>query len=329
VRLCTLLLLAGLFAGPAVAQQDQVAAARRIADVASIALAEYAEGVVDGEVVAAEELNEAKLFLADALRTAEELEPEARTAALPYLQRIQTGVEALAPEAGLQVELEGLRRDLAAAVGAPLDPMPSRAPSLARGEALYEQYCASCHGDVGAGDGVVGVSLDPPPADLSDFAALRTVPPVESFRKINVGVAGTAMPGFTEQLDADQRWAVALYAATLRLPPQARAAGAGDLERRCVDCAVFVSGRGAGGSYGWGVRRPRVRVDGCLRACGRCGGGAGGRPPPRSGAHRRTDARGASGGCTCRSQGGPRGGRTARHRRVPGVRGYRERGEGA
>ena len=124
-RPLTLCLLAGLLAGPAVAQQDQVAVARRIADVASIALAEYAEGVVDGEVVAAEELSEAKLFLADALRTAEDLEPEARMATLPYLQRMQTGVEVLAPEAGLRVELAGLRRDLAAAVGAPLDPMPS------------------------------------------------------------------------------------------------------------------------------------------------------------------------------------------------------------
>ncbi len=241
VRCCTLFLLVGLLAGPAVAQQDQVAAARRIADVASIALAEYAEGVVDGEVVAAEELNEAKLFLTDALRTAEGLEPAARTAALSYLQRMQAGVEALAPEAGLQVELAGLRRDLAAAVGTPLDPMRSRAPSLARGGALYGQYCASCHGDRGAGDGVLGVSLDPPPADLSDFDALRSVPPVEFFRKINVGVAGTAMPGFSEQLDADDRWAVALYAAMLRHTPRARAEGAQELDRRCLDCAVFVS----------------------------------------------------------------------------------------
>jgi high-affinity iron transporter len=154
---------------------------------------------------------------------------------------MQTGVAALAPEAGLQVELAGLRHDLAAAVGAPLDPMPTKAPSLVQGEALYGQYCASCHGDRGAGDGVLGVSLDPPPADLSDFDVLRTVPPVEFFRKINVGVAGTAMPGFTEQLDADERWAVALYAATLRYPPHARTQGARELQRRCVDCAVFVS----------------------------------------------------------------------------------------
>lgn len=223
------------------AQQDQVAVARRIADVASIALAEYAEGVADGEVVAAEELNEAKLFLADALRTAEDLGPAARTAALPYLQRMRTGVEALAPEAGLRVELAGLRRDLAAAVGVPLDPMPSDAPSLVRGEGLYRRYCASCHGDAGAGDGALAAGLDPAAADLSDFAVLRTVPPVEFFRKINVGVAGTAMPGFTEQLDVDDRWAVALYAATLRHPPQARAEGARALERRCLDCAVFVS----------------------------------------------------------------------------------------
>ncbi|UCF40030.1 MAG: FTR1 family protein [Gemmatimonadota bacterium] len=241
VRLLTPSLMVGLLAAPAAAQQDEVATARRIADVASIALAEYAEGVADGEVVSAEELNEARLFLADALSTAEDLGPRARSAALPYLQRLQAGVDALAPEAGLQVELAGLRRDLAAAVGAPLDPMPTAAPSLARGERLYGEYCASCHGDAGGGDGVLAASLEPPPADLADADALRSVPPVEFFRKINVGVAGTAMPGFTEQLDADERWAVALYAATLRYPPDVRAAGAGELERRCVDCAAFVS----------------------------------------------------------------------------------------
>jgi high-affinity iron transporter len=240
-RLFTVCLLAGLLATPAAAQQDQVALARRIADVASIALAEYAEGVVDGEVVAAEELHEARLFLADALRTAGGLEPEARAAALPYLVRMQTGVAALTPGAGLEVELAGLRRDLAAAVGAPLDPLPSEAPSLVQGERVYRRYCASCHGDAGAGDGILATGLDPAPADLSDFEALRTVPPLEFFRKINVGVAGTAMPGFTEQLDAEDRWAVALYAATLRNLVEARTEGARNLERRCGDCAVFVS----------------------------------------------------------------------------------------
>jgi high-affinity iron transporter len=241
VRLLAPWLLTGLLAVPATAQQDQVGLARRIADVASIALAEYAEGVVDGEVVAAEELHEATLFLADALRTAEDLAPEARAAALPYLQRMQTGVAALVPGAGLEVELAGLRRDLAAAVGAPLDPLPSKAPSLVQGERLYQRYCASCHGDAGSGDGILAAGLDPAPADLSDFEALRTVPPLEFFRKINVGVAGTAMPGFTEQLDAEDRWAVALYAAALRYPVEAHTEGARQLERRCGECAVFVS----------------------------------------------------------------------------------------
>jgi hypothetical protein len=52
------------------AQQDDVAVARRLAAVASIALSEYGEGVVGGRVVLPEELKEAQLFLNEALAVA-------------------------------------------------------------------------------------------------------------------------------------------------------------------------------------------------------------------------------------------------------------------
>ncbi len=43
---------------------------------------------------------------------------------------------------------------------------PSRA--LARGRALYDQYCAPCHGKTGSGDGrYVATGLEPRPADLT------------------------------------------------------------------------------------------------------------------------------------------------------------------
>ncbi len=215
--------------------------ARRIADVATIALAEYAEGVVAGAVVSEEELGEARLFLEEARASAAALSPAAGDAALPYLDRLATGVAALAPETELRSELDALREALETVVGAPLDPMPADAPSLVRGRALYRQYCASCHGITGAGDGELASTLTPPPADLTDGDALGAVPPLEFFRKINVGVAGTAMPGFGEQLTESERWALALYAAMLRWPNDATEEGARALAERCVDCAVMVS----------------------------------------------------------------------------------------
>ncbi len=233
--------LATLAGAPATAQQDEVAAARRLAAVASIALAEYAEGVVGGQIVLPHELDEARLFLEHARRTAGELSPAVQNAALPYVQRLITGVAELEPEAELRGELAKLRRVLGLAVGAPLDPMPNGAPSLARGASLYERYCSQCHGGTGIGDGVLARQLTPPPGDLTDPAALRSVPLVEFFRKISVGVAGTAMPPFAEQLDVDDRWAVALYAATLRFPSGLRNLGSRELSRRCADCAVMVS----------------------------------------------------------------------------------------
>lgn len=37
---------------------------------------------------------------------------------------------------------------------------------IARGAALYQTHCASCHGAQGRGDGPAATSLSPPPADL-------------------------------------------------------------------------------------------------------------------------------------------------------------------
>lgn len=46
-------------------------------------------------------------------------------------------------------------------------------PIVERGKALYGQYCGSCHGPGGTGDGVVAESLKVKPADLTQIAARR------------------------------------------------------------------------------------------------------------------------------------------------------------
>ncbi|MGH7535195.1 MAG: FTR1 family protein, partial [Gemmatimonadales bacterium] len=60
--------------------------------------------------------------------------------------------------------------------------------------------------------------LDPPPANLAAWAGLRDQSPLDHFRRISIGVVGTAMPAFEGRLPAEDRWAVALYASVLRLP---------------------------------------------------------------------------------------------------------------
>lgn len=47
------------------------------------------------------------------------------------------------------------------------NPLPPDAANLAAGRALYRQYCASCHGSEGLGDGDAGKALNPPPANLA------------------------------------------------------------------------------------------------------------------------------------------------------------------
>ena len=46
-------------------------------------------------------------------------------------------------------------------------PMPSAAQEAWRGAALFHQYCASCHGEKGTGNGPVAAYLNLRPADLT------------------------------------------------------------------------------------------------------------------------------------------------------------------
>jgi mono/diheme cytochrome c family protein len=41
---------------------------------------------------------------------------------------------------------------------------------VAKGKAAFQQYCASCHGAAGKGDGAAAASLNPKPRDLSNKA---------------------------------------------------------------------------------------------------------------------------------------------------------------
>jgi high-affinity iron transporter len=209
-----------LLAGPPAT--DSVAAARRISASAELAAQEYRIGVVDGRVVQPAEVDEARLFLTEARRAAELLPAPIAEPAVARLDSALSLVAAVALPDSLAAMVRRVTAQLGADLGVPMVEVPARTPLLSRGAELYRQQCASCHGALGRGDGAAGRGLDPAPANLTDGAALADVTPLAFYQRITIGVAGTAMPAYESRLPSADRWALALYASTLR---QAEPAG--------------------------------------------------------------------------------------------------------
>ena len=94
--------------------------------------------------------------------------------------------------------MSGQARELASAVRERFGvrAVPSRTPDLARGRALYDASCASCHGATGLGDGAAGKSLDPPPRNFHERDRLLALSPFALFSTITYGLAGTGMQAF-------------------------------------------------------------------------------------------------------------------------------------
>ncbi|VVQ34432.1 hypothetical protein PS943_03793 [Pseudomonas fluorescens] len=98
---------------------------------------------------------------------------------------------------------------------------PIITPDPTRGAPLYAQHCSVCHGDAGAGDGPAGVGLTPPPSNLRDAARLDHLSLYAIYSTLGLGVEGTDMPAFADQLDDRQRWDLATYIASFSADPAA------------------------------------------------------------------------------------------------------------
>ncbi|MCX7900621.1 MAG: cytochrome c, partial [Methylocystis sp.] len=85
--------------------------------------------------------------------------------------------------------------------------------SVARGLAHFQANCTGCHGDTGEGNGPLGKDLKNakgvavPPADLTaPHVGTHTIGDI--FHWLTWGGQSGVMPGFSEQLDPDDRWDV-------------------------------------------------------------------------------------------------------------------------
>ena len=197
---------------------DPTVVVRRIASTVQLAAQEYGLGVSNGKVVLAAEVEEARLFLTEAGRSAGMLPDSVRRVAQADIDRILAMVKGVAPAESVTAAAHAFVAGLGNRFQIVLDDIPPQIPALARGASVYQVQCARCHGQLGRGDGPDGAGLDPAPANLTLAAALRDASPLDFYRRVTVGVAGTGMPAYEQALSTDDRWAVALYASTLRLP---------------------------------------------------------------------------------------------------------------
>lgn len=87
--------------------------------------------------------------------------------------------------------------------------------NLARGEAIYANYCAVCHGTTGAGDGPLIPKYPNPPSYITDKS--KALADGYMFHTITMGRAN--MPSHAAQVGPDDRWKVILYIRKLQGKP--------------------------------------------------------------------------------------------------------------
>ena len=90
------------------------------------------------------------------------------------------------------------------------------AENFARGRTYYSYYCLPCHGDLGAGDGPVGQSYTPVPADLRS-TRLQSLCDSDYLRRSLTGVGHS--PVLDRIVPQDSRPYLLLYSRTLIIPP--------------------------------------------------------------------------------------------------------------
>ena len=92
------------------------------------------------------------------------------------------------------------------------NPVPKDAAAIERGQKLYAQFCANCHGKNGQGDGPAAAALNPKPANLVARAGHHT----DGDFAWKIANGRGAMPGFKDQLAENQIWDLTHYIQNLK-----------------------------------------------------------------------------------------------------------------
>jgi high-affinity iron transporter len=235
-----------VFAGAS--RAADVASVQRLLGIVAAIGQEYAEAFDEsGTLVRPLELDEARLLLGDARAGAAKLAPDGVPDLEPRLAVLEAKLTARAPVAAVSADVRALRESVETATGVREDIFPRVPPSPVRGQAVYRAYCATCHGEHGAGDGPDARDLAHKPADFTDASFMRGEMPADFFRVVSLGRRQSAMPAWEDSLSIRDRWDVIGYLWTLGTPPRVLTEGRELFTAHCAAChGAAGDGRGAG-----------------------------------------------------------------------------------
>ena len=93
---------------------------------------------------------------------------------------------------------------------------------VTQGKTLYQENCASCHGQSGKGDGPDAATLSTQPTNFTDQSLMAQRSAASLYQAILSGVAPD-MPAYTSTQDDNERWALVSYlrSLTYAIPAQA------------------------------------------------------------------------------------------------------------
>lgn len=93
------------------------------------------------------------------------------------------------------------------------NPLPATAVNLKNGRIYYGYYCLMCHGDNGDGNGPVGQSYVPKPADLRS-EAVRSMTDGQLYLAMLMGEGHE--PVMIQTVAPAHRWPLVMYLRTLK-----------------------------------------------------------------------------------------------------------------
>ena len=108
-------------------------------------------------------------------------------------------------------------------------------PDPQKGQAIYLEDCAPCHGETGKGDGPRASELPNPVEPIGTAELARQASPASWFKIISQGNMDRFMPAFTSLSDR-QRWDVVAYLYELSSVSGSLAEGATIYQENCVRC---------------------------------------------------------------------------------------------
>jgi high-affinity iron transporter len=176
--------------------------------------ADYGGAVQKGSVISTFEYEEQLEFAQTAVDLSRTL-PEIQTSSeIPALvSELSDLIHSKADPAEVADVARRTQAKVIGLVGLPV--APADWPSLASGEALFQNACTQCHGREGRGDGPSAANLAVKPLNFQDPTKMREISAFQVFNTIRLGVQNTPMPAFANYSDRDT-WNLAFYVHSLR-----------------------------------------------------------------------------------------------------------------